>query len=815
MGFTSIPRLAKVYLVLVCLLGIGAAVLLRCLTLPESTASLLELGIYTVLAAVAGGQKIPLTRKVPDSDAVSMSLGFVITFAGMLRFGPGGALALGALSCLSGCVYPKTQPPYQIAFNVSLSALEATLGSLVYLLLNGWTLEMRPVETFIAVAGSTLTSFAVNTGGVALIISLCSQDRLGRIWRDTFLWTAPSYFAGASISALAMVLFGHNVGYILLFVAPVAYLTYQSYAVYMSRSEEKRRHAEEVEQSQARLADLYLSTIKSLALAIDAKDQYTHQHILRVQRYAVAIAKEMGMSGGELEAVNTGALLHDIGKLGVPEYVLLKPGRLTDEEFEKIKRHPEIGASILDPVEFPWPVLPVVKYHHEKWDGSGYPEGLKGEDIPLSARIMAVADVYDALTSSRSYRSAWTHERAIATIHRDSGSHFDPAVVEAFDAIIENVIREMAEVGEGPLAPKQGIAESTATKAGQAAEDIARVSSELWALYEVAPTLSANLGVQETIYLLARRLEAIYTGVACVFLLRDERGGLTSTTAIGSNREFFVEATTIGKNSLSLQVAETGQSYLGPFDPEDLMLSGTEAAQWAAPQSCAIVPIVCDGEALGTINLYHPALDAFNAHDLQRLEMIAGRAATAIYNGLNQQRSRDVLAAESPDGLGHLRDVTGEIEQRCETPDQPPFAILCLDLNSFKAISENFGTERGDAILGDVATLLRAVVGGSGTVVHYGPDEFLIILDHAERDRAVGFAELLESEIEQFDAGLVHFRYGALKLGVSVGISCFPEDGNQCAELLAAADKSMYQSKSERLLRLLSRSTPQRRRSAA
>ena len=135
----------------------------------------------------------------------------------------------------------------------------------------------------------------------------------------------------------------------------------------------------------------------------------------------------MGLDGDELEGLNTGALLHDIGKLGVPEYVLLKPGRLTDEEFAKIKKHPEIGAAILDPVEFPWPVLPVVKYHHEKWDGTGYPEGLEGEDIPLTARILAVADVYDALTSNRSYRNAWTHERALDVIQRRTpGTHFDP-----------------------------------------------------------------------------------------------------------------------------------------------------------------------------------------------------------------------------------------------------------------------------------------------------------------------------------------------------------------------------------------------------
>ncbi len=451
MGFSGLPRKAQVYLCGVVLLGLAAAWAVMFVQWPGSKGTSVEIVVFLLIALFMGGKKITLIRHIGNDDAVSMSLGFVITFAGMLRFGPTGAFTLCALSCLSGCLYPKRQPTYQMLFNVSLSALEAFIGSIAYLFLNGWTLEMRPVETFIAITGATLVFYAVNTGGVSVIIGLCSDQKPTKVWKETFLWTAPSYFAGACVSGLSMVLFGNNFGYILLFVAPVAYLTYQSYAVYTSRTEEKIRHAEEMSQRQEQLADLYLATIKSLALAIDAKDQYTHQHILRVQRYAVAIAKEMGLTGGDLEAVNTGALLHDIGKLGVPEYVLQKPDRLTDEEFAQIKMHPEIGAAILEPVEFPWPVLPVVKYHHEKWDGTGYPEGLSGENIPLSARIMAVADVYDALTSTRSYRGAWSHEKAASVINKDAGTHFDPVVVEAFNCVIDSVIQEMEAEGEGPL----------------------------------------------------------------------------------------------------------------------------------------------------------------------------------------------------------------------------------------------------------------------------------------------------------------------------------------------------------------------------
>jgi putative nucleotidyltransferase with HDIG domain len=215
----------------------------------------------------------------------------------------------------------------------------------------------------------------------------------------------------------------------------VVYITHWSFRKHLDRTQE-------LVDSQERLSKLYQATTRSLALAIDAKDRYTHQHILRVQRYALAVAGAMGISGDELHAIEVGALLHDIGKLGIPEEVLLKPGRLTNEEFELIKQHPRMGAEILEPVPFPWPVLPVVKYHHERWDGTGYPERLRGEEIPRSARILAVADVYDALTTDRSYRGAWSHARACEEIRLQSGKHFDPVVVEKFLAVIDSVVEE-------------------------------------------------------------------------------------------------------------------------------------------------------------------------------------------------------------------------------------------------------------------------------------------------------------------------------------------------------------------------------------
>ena len=844
----SLPRKAQLYLCAIYLLGFAAFVRACSDVASQPRAQWWELLVFATLAILAGGKKITLMRHKSQEDVGSMTLGFAITFAAMQRFGPGAGALVAMTSCLSSGLYPHRQPLYQLAFNAGLGMLETWAAGNIFLWLNGGTLQMRPFETFMAVVGSSLTNFLINTGGVAFIIALCSGQKTLPLWKQTFLWTAPSYFAGACVSTLALMLFGRHVVPILLFVSPVAYLTYQSYQTYLGRQEEKQQHIEELQVNQAHLADLYLATIKSLALAIDAKDQYTHQHILRVQRYAVAIAKHMGLTGAELEGVNTGALLHDIGKLGVPEYVLLKPGRLTDEEFAKIKKHPEIGAAILDPVEFPWPVLPVVKYHHEKWDGTGYPEGLTGENIPRTARILAVADVYDALTSSRSYRTAWTHERALAVIIKDAGTHFDPVVVDAFVEIIGGVVQEMAEQGEGPLVPPSKI-EQPKTKMEGAARDIQRASSELWAMYEVAQTLSSSLGLQETIDILARKLEAIFPGGACVFLLKEEseKDGvkkeeteadapcLAARAAVGLNSEYLATSRTLGTRSKSLQVAATRQTYVGEYDQDDLLLTSSQSAQWVTFHTALIVSIVHQGEMLGTINLYSPHPDAFSVHDKQLLETIAERAAMALYNGLLFDRTRGHAFTDPLTGVYNIRYLTQYVEDRCRRTEEgkgkrekgkgnsegeeetgksqkeetsspsslfpfPSFALLCLDLDSFKPINDNFGHQKGDQVLSALANVFRATVRPSDIVARYGGDEFLIVLDGADAHAARVMCERLQEAVANYDPDLMHPKLGALHLGVSVGYACFPQDGDDCASLLSAADTQMYHQKTERKL---------------
>jgi diguanylate cyclase (GGDEF)-like protein/putative nucleotidyltransferase with HDIG domain len=742
-----------------------------------------------------------------------MSLGFAVTFTAMMYLGAREAMVIAAIESLTGCIWPKRQKAPQMAFNVSLSLVETLLGSLVYFSVTKWQMQTGTVEMFGAVIASSGTYYLANTFGVATIIALVSGQSIRRLWAENFLWTAPSFFAGACISSLTLLLVKSQAAFVVLFMVPVLYFVYQSYSTYINRSTERQNHIEELQLKQQQLAELYLATIKSLALAIDAKDQYTHQHILRVQIYSVAIAKEMGLTGDELEAVNTGALLHDIGKLGVPEYVLLKPGRLTEEEFDKIKAHPEIGASILEPVEFPWPVLPVVRHHHEKWDGSGYPDGLKGEEIPLTARIMAAADVYDALTSSRSYRGAWTHERAVETINNDAGTHFDPRVVDAFNNVIHKVVQELAADGQGPLVrAKVASQASRADAANRAARDISRSSTEVHALYVVAQTLSSSLGLEETIAILGRKLGAIFPGVSCVFFLRSEDGqGLKAASAFGANAEFFMGSTANGSHSLTMKTLLSGVAYAGPYESDDLMLVSSDSATWTPMESTMIVPIIHQTEVLGSINLYHSEVDAFDLNDRNLFQMIAERAAMAVYNGMLFDRTKGHAFTDSLTGLYNLRYITQLIEDksrighRLHSEDEmfvptERFALLCLDLDSFKPINDNFGHQKGDQVLKDLAEIIKNAVRDSDIVARYGGDEFLVYLHDIGPEAANSVIQKIQEAVDNYDPGLIHYRLGNLKVGVSIGYGCYPTDADSFAGLVSVADQRMYEQKNERKL---------------
>src|SRR5215472_14980348 len=256
------------------------------------------------------------------------------------------------------------------------------------------------------------------------------------------------------------------------------------------------------------MSRLHLATAEALATAIDAKDQTTHCHVRRVQLYATGLGQVFGLSHSEIAALKSGALLHDVGKLAVPAHILNNPGRLTTAEFEKVKIHTVVGAQILSRVDFPYPVIPIVRHHHEQWDGRGYPDGLRGPQIPITARIFSVVDAFDSVREDRPFRRGMTQDEAIALLRRGSGTHFDPEVVEEF---IKHLPRFEAEVAARGLQPptvefewreplrmsEVDIAQSRERGCYMAYDQIKNAHQEGYALYEIARTFGASLEVRE------------------------------------------------------------------------------------------------------------------------------------------------------------------------------------------------------------------------------------------------------------------------------------------------------------------------------
>jgi putative nucleotidyltransferase with HDIG domain len=382
---------------------------------------------YAFLLGVAGlasGMKVTLS-----AGAGTMSMNFLFILVGVQSLSLGETLLMGVVGILvQRFVRAKHKPTaVQVVFNVASIACSIGAAFATYQtgLKFGGLLE-APIVLLLA-AG---IFFLANTLSVALAIGLTEEKSPWVVWRVTYFWSFPNYLLSAAVAwTLGAVskAFGWQVT---LLVLPVLYVIYRSHRLYVDRLEEARERAEQQRIHAEELAALNRRTIETLALAIEAKDQNTHDHLARVEAYATEIGRELGLSENELKALEAAALLHDIGKLAVPEYIISKPGKLTPEEFEKMKIHPVVGAELLEQVQFPYPVAPIVRAHHEKWDGSGYPDGLSGEDIPIGARILSTVDCLDALASDRQYRRALPLEEALAVVQKESGKSFDPRVVE-------------------------------------------------------------------------------------------------------------------------------------------------------------------------------------------------------------------------------------------------------------------------------------------------------------------------------------------------------------------------------------------------
>jgi diguanylate cyclase (GGDEF)-like protein/putative nucleotidyltransferase with HDIG domain len=796
----GLPIAARLYVGCV----IAAAVVILAVILPQATfespwlfAGLLLVSAFTSAFKVS----LPLAK-----SGSTMSVSYAVDFGSLLLLGPNPTMIVAIASAWSQCTFrmKERNPIYRTLFSMACLCITVQAAGLTYLWLGGVPGHLGSDLQSVAkpLVGAATMYFVFNTALIAIAISLSTHQPFVQIWNENFLWSAPSYFVGAGAAALATWALSASGFWLAPLTAAPLYLTYRTYKVYLGRIEDERRHVQQV-------SDLHLATIEALALAIDAKDQTAQNHIRRVQVYAAGLARALGMSDNEIHGVKTAALLHDIGKLAVPEHILSKPGPLTQEEFQKIRIHPQIGAEIIGAVPFPYPVAPLILSHHERWDGKGYPAGLKGDEIPLGARILSIVDYFDALTSDRPYHKAMSEDAALALLQQEASKALDPTVVEMFVKILPQ-LRVEAENHEKQTVRKLSLTETTNVGAARPAtgfsheaakstvfEDIALAHREIYALYEIAQAMGTSLGVSDTMALISSKLANLVPFSACsLFLFDENEDTLRCRFATGLDADVIQKLTVRSGQGLTGWVARNRRPLVNARPSADLEAAGADRPTML--QSALVCPLVFNERFIGTLTVYHTEPSFYRDDHRRLLDRVCEQASAVIHNSIVFEQTQEDSLTDTLTGLPNTRFMFMHLTRELARADRlkSEVSLLVMDLDSFKEINDNHGHHVGDRALREVAAVLRAAIRPYDICVRYAGDEFIVVLSGCGRDEA----EQKRVEMQQaVDRVVFEARPGKrVPLSISVGAAVFPHDGDTYETLLAQADSRMYRDKGRR-----------------
>jgi diguanylate cyclase (GGDEF)-like protein/putative nucleotidyltransferase with HDIG domain len=786
---------AKLYITLIVSAGLATLIYGG---IHQSSKNIAEFICYLGIAILASRLKVNL-----PGITGTLSVNFLFILIGVLELSFSETLILGAVSMLAQCLYPERPKAIQVTFNVCAGSVSTALAYVVYHHPLAYQLVgSRPVLLGL----SAVVYFFANAGSIAMVISLTERRPIIRILVDCYFWSFPYYLVGAGIAGVVTWLNRSFNWETSLLLVPAVYVIYRSYRLYLGKLEDEKRHVEE-------MASLHLRTIEALALAIEAKDHTTHEHLQRVRVYAIEVAKELGVTGPELEALHAAALLHDIGKLAVPEHIISKPGRLTPEEFEKMKIHTLVGAEILERVRFPYPVVPIVRAHHEKWDGSGYPMGLKGAEIPLGARILSAVDYLDALASDRQYRRALPLRDVMQKLAAESGKSFDPKVVEIlqkrYQYLERMAVAKSAQDPGGPLTtaikierghePAAGFENATVQDyAGRETtflSSIAAARQEAQSLFELSQDLGASLSLTETLSVFSIKLKPMvpYDAIAIYIKREDE---LVAEYVNGDNYRLFSSLRIPLGQGLSGWVAHNRKPIInGNPSVEPGYLN--DPSKFSTLRSALAVPLEGVTGVIGVLALYRGQRDAFTSDHLRILLAVSGKMALSIENALKYQQAESSATTDYLTGLPNARSLFLQLDRelaRCKR-DNSTLTVMVSDMDGFKQINDRFGHLEGNRVLRLFAQALKDSCREYDYVARMGGDEFVVIAPGLETDASGKKAEQMRALARQAGSDVC----GEDILSLSVGRAMYPEDGNDAEQLLAEADRRMYVEKQKQL----------------
>jgi diguanylate cyclase (GGDEF)-like protein/putative nucleotidyltransferase with HDIG domain len=753
-----------------------------------------QLGVVAFMAVVFLAALRPIT--IPGTKA-SITPGDIFVFLSALFWGAPAATLVAATDALVGSWRTSHRWTSRLGGPALMSLAALTSATLFQ-----WTLALlsrsESLTTPILLSSLLLFSvvhFALNSLLTAAHHAIKKRTGLYALWRANYSWTGLTYGASASAAGLiylAVIQYGVS---LLLAAGPLVAVIFATCHFYFKQSDERAKATE-------RISRLHLATVEALATAIDAKDEITHDHVYRVQVYATGLARHFGLSDSEVEALKAGALLHDVGKIAVPDYILNKPGKLTAAEFEKMKIHTVVGAQILERVNFPYPVVPIVRHHHERWDGRGYPDGLRGEQIPLTARILTVVDCFDAVREDRQYRKGMGRDEACQFLSSNAATQFDPKVVEAFLANLvtyENEISEHKASQQPLLTPttQAGLSESglsavpaaglaqTAAEPPDYVKQIHAAHAEVAALHEMAQTFSANLDVQDVVTLTVNRIERMIPFTTCAVFMRQPDDSSLASYAFGRNAEQIRGRSLSAGHGIAGWVVINGRpmSNTDPMLDLTVFLGDNETGY----RTAAVYPLIEGGETIGALALYSSELDVYSSDHLHLLESVSRLASTALQRAMLHEQTKAIAQTDALTGLPNGRALYAKLDQElAKATDQgSSLSVLCFNLTGLRAVNEFFGYQAGDRMLADVAGRLRHVTGEAAMLSRIAGNEFICLLNGYTPDEVMQLGEQAQARITAFRLEVRPEQYASV--GLSFGVAQFPSDGRSTDELLHAA----------------------------
>jgi diguanylate cyclase (GGDEF)-like protein len=794
----------------------GGMVWLWCLgrlLIQSSTSMLFEIAVFTVSVVAVSFKPVYITTpgiSLSHKRQLSFSLSDALTFLMLVLYGPAAAVVASGLDGLIASIRTirKWQSNVFTLAMIALSLFGASFGyelAMRYQDLEPYAgLNQRVWKLALPLFTTAVVYCLINSWTAAIIIALRYRRRIWQQWIDNHLWINILYFP-LVVVALALFYCLQQFGWVsVLSGVPALLLIYFSYEQYNQKVEEKIRKIEEMNA-------LNLAAVRSLALAIDVRSGASTGHAERVKIYVRGLARLYNLSELDTQALEAGAMLRDVGMLAVPDHVLTKPGKLTPAEFEKMKMHTVVGAEILSEVKFPYEVVPIVRHHHEQWDGEGYPDQLRGEEIPLTARILAVADCFDAARENRNHRSAKTLEEAVMWLRDDAGRQFDPNIVETFIAHLPEFEAEIAawvqsrQAVERPNSLKTASNETpepqpeSGTQAGYAKslEQISGAHREVVMLYELAQSVGRSLSLHDTLaVLLARIGELVPATTSAVFLKEKEGDDLKVAFVLGQHTDAFARRSIkLGKGNVGWVMLNQSPMLNESPQPD---LRAMQLAPEVSYQTSLIIPLTKGGEAVGTLAMYAADFEKYSSEHIRLVEAIARLAGDAIANALQHEETEARAYTDRLTGLPNLRAILRAFDAESERAKRThqPFTFLMMDLDGFKKINDTLGHHTGDLFLIEISKQIKSHMRGSDFFGRYAGDEFIAILPNTRQDETNELVTRIKRAIDNHtittDTGQI------ARGGVSIGVAECTGSENTLEELMTKADAAMYADKAER-----------------